>query len=256
MNPDHPIEAGAIEAGAIEAVLFDLDDTLYPQASWLDGAWSAVARAAPRGVHRSSFEHALRATAAEGSDRGHIIDRALAAVGSPDADVQPLVRAFRAHRPPHLEPYPGVDDALTRLGARVDLGIVSDGDPTIQRAKLAAIGLGAHFAVIVLSDEGGRDQRKPSPRPFWRALDELGVVPGAAVHVGDRPEKDVAGAVAAGLRSIRVRTGEWSGQPDDPRACANVANVLDAIDLLLDRLDHGASAPTSSRKSSRPGVSR
>jgi putative hydrolase of the HAD superfamily len=240
----------------IDAVIFDLDDTLYPQASWLDGAWTAVARSAGAAVDPHELEAALRTIATEGSDRGRIIDRALVAVGAPDTEIEPLVRAFRSHRPTRLEPYPGVDEALTRLGAHAQLGIVSDGDPTIQRAKLEAIGLGAHFAVIVLSDEEGREHRKPSPRPFRRALDELDVAPEAAVYVGDRPEKDVAGAAAAGLRAIRVLTGEWTDQPDDPPAWASVPTAVDAIDLVLEALGQGASAPTSSRKSNRPGASR
>jgi putative hydrolase of the HAD superfamily len=242
---------------AIEAVLFDLDDTLYPQASWLEGAWHAVAlRAAADGVDPTALEAELHAIAARGSDQGRIIDQALASLGAERVDVAPLLRAFRGHQPTRLEPYPGVDDALGRLGARVPLGIVSDGDPEIQRAKLDAVGLGARFAVVVLSDEHGREHRKPAALPFERALAALGVEPAASVYVGDRPEKDVAGAAAAGMRSIRVRTGEWRARPDDVRAFACLDTVVEAIDLLLAEIDQGESAPTSSRKSSRPGTSR
>jgi putative hydrolase of the HAD superfamily len=198
----------------------------------------------------------LRAVAAKGSDQGLIIDQALVAVDAEHVDVAPLLQAFRAHRPVRLGPYAGVDDALARLGAIVPLGIVSDGDPEIQRAKLDAVGLGTRFAVVVLSDELGREHRKPSPLPFQQALTALDVAPTAAVYVGDRPEKDVAGAAAAGMRSIRVCTGEWCDQSDDPRAWARADTAVDAVELLLGELGQGASAPTSSRKSSRPGARR
>lgn len=45
---------------------------------------------------------------------------------------------------------------------------------------------------------------KPHPRPFRMALDELGVQPDAAIHVGDRPGEDRAGARAAGMACVIV----------------------------------------------------
>ena len=217
----------------IAAVLFDLDDTLYDQQQWLHGAWRAVARrAAADGVDPRRFEDALRSLAAGGSDRGQIIDRALAELGETTVSVAALVTAFRSHAPERLDPYPGVLDALDALHAGVPLGLISDGDPDVQRAKLDALDLGRFFASVVLSDEHGRSHRKPDPLPFRVALAQLGVEPAHAVYVGDRPAKDVAGAVGAGLRAIRVRTGEWSDQPDDRRAWSSVATVLDAIELV------------------------
>jgi putative hydrolase of the HAD superfamily len=39
---------------------------------------------------------------------------------------------------------------------------------------------------------------------FWLTLDELGVAPEHAVHVGDDPVLDVQGAKEAGMRAIYV----------------------------------------------------
>lgn len=217
----------------IAAVLFDLDDTLYDQRQYLAGAWRAVAaRAARDGVDRDRFEAALGELADAGSDRGRIIDRALARVGAPSVPVPGLVAAFRAHTPTRLDPYPGVADALDDLHRRVPLGLISDGDPVIQRTKFDALGLARFFTSVVLSDEHGRHHRKPDPLSFRVALRELGVDAADAVYVGDRPAKDVAGAVGAGLRAVRVRTGEWRDDPDDPRAWATVDTVTEAIELL------------------------
>jgi putative hydrolase of the HAD superfamily len=217
----------------IAAVLFDLDDTLYDQRQFLDGAWRAVAdRAALDGVDRDRFESALRDLATHGSDRGHIIDLALTQIGATSVAVPDLVAAFRSHAPEHLDPYPGVTDALNDLQERVPLGLISDGDPVIQRAKLAALGVAGCFTSVVLSDEHGRAHRKPDPLPFRRALTELGVDARDAVYVGDRPVKDVAGAVGVGMHAIRVHTGEWRADPDDPRAWAAVATVTDAVHLI------------------------
>ena len=221
----------------IDAVLFDLDDTLYPQRQWLDGAWRAVAeRAAAWDVEPGTLDRALHSVAELGSDRGRIIDTALRLVGRPDVPVGSLVKTFRHYAPLHLEPYPGVTDMLDGLGRAVPLGLVSDGYPAGQRAKLAALGLTSYFSTVVLSDELGRGHRKPDPLPFEVALRRLGIDPAHAVYIGDRPAKDVVGATRAGLAAIRVRTGEWRGEPDDPRARASVATLTDAVALVRSEL--------------------
>jgi putative hydrolase of the HAD superfamily len=229
----------------IAAVLFDLDDTLYPQAAWLDGAWAAVAaRGAALGVPEAELLAALRGVAALGSDRGRIIDRALARCACGDVDVAPLVDAFRAHAPAELHCYPGVAEALRALSALLPVGIVTDGDPVIQRAKIRALGLAAD--VVVYSDENGRRHRKPDPLPFANALDALALDARDVVFVGDRPDKDVAGAIAAGMRVIRVRTGEYASRPDDPAPWHSVASAVDAIELLQHAIiGRGADAENS-----------
>ena len=218
----------------IAAVLFDLDDTLYEQRDWLAPAWSAVATAAePYGVDGDALEAALLAVAAGGSDRGRIIDRALARVGAADTPLEPLLAAFRASTPPRLAPYPGVHDALERLRSELPIGLVTDGDVAIQRAKLRALALEDAFDVVVFSDELGRERRKPHPAPFNVALAALGERARDVVHVGDRPEKDVRGADAAGLRAIRVRTGEYAGLPDDPVPWCTARDVPAAAAIVL-----------------------
>jgi putative hydrolase of the HAD superfamily len=196
-------------------VLFDLDDTLYPQAAWLEGAWAAVAaRGAELDVPEADLLVALQAVAALGTDRGRIIDRALERCGFADVAVAPLVEAFRAHAPAALDCYPRVVDELRALSALVPVGIVTDGDPVIQRAKVRALALDVD--VVVYSDENGREHRKPDPLPFLDALDALALDASGTVVVGDRPDKDVAGAIAAGMRAVRVRTGEYASRPDEP----------------------------------------
>jgi UDP-N-acetylglucosamine 2-epimerase (non-hydrolysing) len=220
--------------GEVRAVLFDLDDTLFSQAAWLDGAWIAVADAAVSyGVDRRAFKDALSRVAAEGSAKGRIIDRALASLGTVGVPIEPLVEAFRSYRAVGLPCYPAVRETLAWLRGMVPIGLVTDGDPDVQRSKLQSVGLEEAFDVVVLSDEFGRAYRKPHPAPFLAALDRLGVAPGAAVHVGDSPEKDVAGATAAGLRAVRVRSGEYANWPGAVAAWATVSTAVEAVDLII-----------------------
>jgi putative hydrolase of the HAD superfamily len=228
----------------IRAVLFDLDDTLYPQTSFLDAAWAAVADAAALyGVIPGALHTALACVASEGSDRGRIIDRALARIHADVVPIGPLVAAFRACSPAQLPLYPGVREALAQVRSRARIGLVTDGEVQGQRAKVRALGLEDAFDAIVYSDDLGRAFRKPHPAPFQHLLGRLGVPPDAAVMVGDRPDKDVAGAAAAGLRAIRVRTGEYAQRPDQPASWRSVSDVVAAVALLRPMLATGGLRP-------------
>jgi FMN phosphatase YigB (HAD superfamily) len=70
----------------------------------------------------------------------------------------------------------------------------------VLRHLLADAGLLECFHVLAFSDEAGI--RKPAAAIFHRVLDQVGVEPKAAVHVGDDPVTDVAGARAVGMRVI------------------------------------------------------
>ncbi|MEV0902029.1 HAD family hydrolase [Actinoplanes sp. NPDC049802] len=220
------------------AVVIALDDTLYPQSAYLYGAARAVGRAgAAAGLEPVRLSRAVRRQVVTGSDKGGVIGRALAAYGiapGPAAGLVPaLVAAFTAYRPRRLPRYPGALTALTAISARYPVACLTDGDPAIQRAKLAATGLANAFTTIVITDElGGRTLRKPHPEGLRQVAETLGVRPSDLVVIGDRPGKDMAVAVALGARSIRVRTGEYADAPDEPSATACAADLTAAAALL------------------------
>ncbi len=97
--------------------------------------------------------------------------------------------------------------ALTAADPSVALGVVTNGEGQPQRAKLAAIGLGESFRMVVASGEEG--VAKPEAEIFALACERLGVEREQTAHVGDRLDLDAEGAAAAGLHGIwldRLRT--------------------------------------------------
>lgn len=69
---------------------------------------------------------------------------------------------------------------------------------------------------------------KPSPAFFEAAARELGLPPERIAVVGDDLESDVAGARAAGMLGVAVRTGKYRPQ-DEERARQAADRVLDSI---------------------------
>jgi putative hydrolase of the HAD superfamily len=89
--------------------------------------------------------------------------------------------------------------ALREAGAR--LAIVSNWDSSLP-TLLERLGLASWFDTIVVSHLEGME--KPRPELFLRAVARLGGSPDEALHVGDVPELDGAGATAAGIASVIV----------------------------------------------------
>jgi putative hydrolase of the HAD superfamily len=81
------------------------------------------------------------------------------------------------------EVYPEVPAALTALARQgLRLGVVSNWDHRLPDL-LAELGIGRFFGSIAYSAKAGAE--KPDRRIFLQALEELGVEPKAALHVGE-----------------------------------------------------------------------
>ena len=223
-----------------KAVLFDLDDTLWPiapvilEAEKLLYAW--LGRHAPRVAERFTIDslrqarlELLAARPEFGIDLGALRHAGLVAafeqVGE-DADKVALAMAefFTARNA--VTPYDDVVPSLQRLRQCVLVGSVTNGV-----ADLQTIGLAHHFQASVSAPRFGR--AKPDPAIFHAACTALGVAPQEAVYVGDDLLLDVQGAQRAGLRGVWMnRTAsrrhlEVGVQPD-----ATVANFDELIAWL------------------------
>jgi HAD superfamily hydrolase (TIGR01458 family) len=88
---------------------------------------------------------------------------------------------------------------------RTEKGLVLDAGPFVAALEYAS----GKSATVV---------GKPQESFFRLALDDLGLSPHEVAMVGDDAEADVAGAQAAGLRAIQVKTGKYrpetGGGPD------------------------------------------
>jgi putative hydrolase of the HAD superfamily len=97
-------------------------------------------------------------------------------------------------------PFPDAAPALAKLrAAGFRLAVVSNWDCSL-RSVLGELGLAGAVDAIVVSAQAGA--RKPDPRIFQVALEQLGCEQGNALFVGDSLQTDVVGARAAGLRAV------------------------------------------------------
>ncbi len=215
------------------AVVFDLDDTLYPESDYVLSGFRAVATWAaehlgiPQEIGYESLEGLFRSAC-----RGNTFDRWLALhhVAAGSTMIAELTGIYRDHQPTGLTAFPEVRDVLTQLKRNVSLGIVSDGYLAVQQRKLAALGLAPYFDTVVFSDQWGRGFWKPSQRPFLAVCEQLAVKAENAIYVGDNPHKDFHGARSLGMGTVRVQREEGE------HAAAVPVSKLHAPDVTISSL--------------------
>jgi putative hydrolase of the HAD superfamily len=221
-----------------KAILFDLDDTLWPIAPAILQAEQAMhtwlTHHAPRVARQFTIDAlrqarlALLARRPEfhldlGALRRAGLIAAFEAAGEDAAKVELAMTEFFAARNAVI-PYDDVVPGLLRLRGRVLIGSVTNGN-----ADLQTIGLAHHFQASVSAPLFGH--AKPEAAIFHAACEALGVAPSEAVHVGDDVLLDVQGAQRAGLRAVWMnRTGssqhlEHGVVPD--AICTNFDDLLD-----------------------------
>jgi len=124
--------------------------------------------------------------------------------------------------------YPDAAPALEELRGRgLRLVVASNWDSSL-RGVLGDAGLAPLVDAVVSSAEAGA--AKPDPRLFEAALGAAGRRPDEAVHVGDSPEKDVAGARAAGVRAVLLaRDGP---PPELPPGVPHIASLAELPSVI------------------------
>jgi putative hydrolase of the HAD superfamily len=205
----------------VKSLLLDLDDTLLDYSGGVDDCWTA---ACTTGCASADLDVVTLVPAVAASRRWFwddptrhrqervnmlgawtkIVEHALQTLGRPDpALAATIATAFAHRRRERMQLFP---DALACLaGWRAHglcLGLVTNGDASQQRDKIARHALAGYFDVIVIEGEFGAG--KPDEVIYRHALDTLGARAEDTCMVGDHLEFDVAGAQRLGMQGIWI----------------------------------------------------
>ena len=228
----------------IDALIFDLDDTLYVERDFVASGYRAVARHIAlcyRWPEEIVFDRMMGVFNTDG--RGKVLEVAAHEFIGSSASVSELVDIYRRHSP-SIQLAPGYEALLERLHLEFRLGILTDGMPEVQRRKIAALRLERLFDAIVYTWESGSELEKPHPFGFGLILDVLGVPPSRSVFIGDNPYKDGRGAHNAGMRFIRVLSGEDTGRSEGCHTEEKADFVVSNLYELPGILQHAGSYET------------
>ncbi len=189
----------------IKAVIFDLDDTLYFERDFFYGGFYVVSLdLEARGIGSSEeiFKTLKYIYLYEGRDK--VFNKAAIYLGFSEELVPELVNVFRTHEP-KISLYSDAIELLDYLNSNnYKSGCITDGFSYVQRTKISALGLEKLINTIIICDDWGRHFWKPNPEPFRLCCKLLGIHSTEAIFIGDNPDRDICGARAAGITSVRI----------------------------------------------------
>ncbi len=189
-------------------LVFDLDDTLYDESSYVRSGFQFVAEYLEQTYQipaSASYQLMLEKLK---SGRGRIFDDLLLQFGIINKKlVKKCVSIYRRHQP-EISLYPEADDCLHRL-QHYPQYIVTDGNKVVQANKIKALKLEHRFKFCYITHRYGIKNAKPSPYCFQKICEREKVTPKEVVYIADNPYKDFVGIKPLGFKTVRVMKGQY-----------------------------------------------
>lgn len=219
----------------IKVIVFDMDDTLYPEEQYVKSGFKAVdiflGNKGVRGFYAVAIE------LFDSGRRGKIFNDTLdiLEIKYREKDILNLIEIYRNHSP-QINLFSDAKLLIEELYEKYPLGLITDGYLEAQKNKVMALNLEKYFEKIVLTDELGRDNWKPSILPYEIIKRHFNVEHNELVYIGDNAAKDFITANRLGWTTIHVLRdlGEYKHQLVEPayRAQFEIQSLLQVIDIL------------------------
>lgn len=197
-------------------LIFDLDDTLYPEITFVKSGFKAVSSLLQidYGLDKDlTYRELMRYYKLNG--RGKIFDSILKdnKIYSKKM-IRKCISTYRLHKP-NIQLYDEAKQFLKKCHS--PLYLVTDGNKAVQKNKLAALDISSYFKRIFITHQYGIDKAKPSLYCFEliRSLemcdwDDI-------IYVADDPTKDFIALNSKGSKTIRVLTGRYATSKTNTR---------------------------------------
>lgn len=187
-------------------LVFDLDNTLYDELTYVESGFHAVARflTKEKKLPEKKLFYDLQKRFAFG--RGTIFNDVLKQY---DIYSQILVKrcvsVYHQHKP-DIKLYKDSDACLKRF-SKTPMYIVTDGNKIVQANKIEALGLNKRVKKVFITHRFGVNHAKPSPYCFFKICEIEKTNPGNVIYIGDNPSKDFVGIKPLGFKTIRILRG-------------------------------------------------
>jgi putative hydrolase of the HAD superfamily len=189
-------------------LVFDLDDTLYDEMTFVKSGFRAVAGylgetgRIPATKALEFMEDRLK------QGREGVFDDLLREYGIFSKRlVRKCLAVYRSHKP-EITLAPDAGRCLARF-VHYPKYIVTDGNKLVQANKIRALGLEDKVVYAYITHRYGLKHAKPSPYCFLKICEREGVPPSRVVYFGDNPHKDFAGIKPLGFKTVRVLKGPY-----------------------------------------------
>jgi putative hydrolase of the HAD superfamily len=189
-------------------LIFDLDDTLYPEISFVKSGFSEVAKFlnVEFGLNYiDSLDELLEILSSHG--RGAVFDIFLRKYNLFSKKlVKRCISKYRLHVP-SIQLYTEASEFLET--ANYKMYLVTDGNKIVQRNKIKALNIRSYFQKILITHEYGIQFSKPSLHCFEIIKRKENCSWTDLIYVADNPTKDFVNLNLVGSTTGRVLSGSY-----------------------------------------------
>ena len=186
----------ALNLNDYDVIVFDLDDTLYSEKSYVESGYKAISHY----IH-ALYQHDFFTAIQNNLSNDNVLLAALVEVGLPESLLPQLIQIYRYHWP-EISLLPNAAKLLEKLKALdKKIYLITDGRSLTQRLKVNALNIQDYFQSVYISEEQGFE--KPSLHSFEKitALEPNKRI----VYIGDNPKKDFVAPKALKWSTIGVK---------------------------------------------------
>jgi len=213
----------------IKGIIFDLDDTLYNEIDYVKSGFKAVATF----LGDSNYYEQLMDFYKKNEKP---IDELLKAINR-EKEITTVLDIYRSHKP-YLALEEDTKNTLKKLKEKgIELGIITDGRPKGQHAKINALGLEKLIDDIIVTDElGGKQFRKLNDISFRIIQNKWRLNPEQMLYIGDNLLKDQQAPIQLGMNYIFFDNEKGIHRAKDTNEYVKISRIME-IEKYLERED-------------------
>ncbi|KRE97944.1 haloacid dehalogenase [Paenibacillus sp. Soil766] len=222
-------------------LVFDLDDTLYDEITYVHSGFMAVSQFmnVSLGIPVEA-SYAFMRNELTKSGRGQVFNSTLEHFGFyTKTNVKKCISVYRAHDP-QIELSPDAHTCLTEKSS-YPIYIVTDGNKHVQNKKLTALGLKKRVKFCYITYRYGLKNSKPSPYVFNKICEKEMVATSQVIYIGDNPTKDFVGIKPLGFITVRIMKGNYKHlvKSDEYEADYQIQSLDELTDSFINTITNG-----------------
>lgn len=216
-------------------IIFDLDDTLYPEAQFVNSGLNAVALFGEEIFGWPAKESLLFMThTLKNEGRDFIFNKWLSHHNSLTKTLlKKCVSVYRTHVP-NISLDSDIKNLIRKYSEQYPIYLVTDGNKVVQYNKVCSLDILPFFKGLYITHRFGIKNAKPSLHCFdlirkredsdWRSL----------IYIGDNPLKDFVNLNLMGSLTIRVLTGMHKDMnaPSNYEGKIKISSLLDLTSVI------------------------
>ena len=190
-------------------LIFDLDDTLYPELEYVKSGLFAVSKyfSSKFKIDQTSIYNDMLIDLLN-NGRGLVFNNFLDKHNIfTKKNLNKCISIYRKHNP-KINLYLEAINCLAEL-KDYNKYLITDGNIIVQRQKIKALNIKNNFKKTIPTYQYGLKYSKPSTLCFEKIMNWEKCDPSNMIYIGDNPNKDFVNIKKLGIKTVRVLTGNY-----------------------------------------------